>query len=318
MHHRRLGHSGLWVSEIAYGTWLTNDEASIRAALDLGVTTFDTADAYEGGRSEELLGRVLRAERREELVILTKAFWPTGPGPNERGLSRKHLREAIDGSLRRLNVDYVDVFQAHRFDPVTPLEETMLAFADIVRSGKALYIGVSEWSAEQLRAGAELARELRVPLISHQPQYSLLWRAIEAEIVPVCAELGLGQIVFSPLAQGVLTGKYRPGEPPPPGSRATDAEGSSNTAFRRFIGDDVLSAVCRLHPIAARAGLTVPQLAIAWVLRNPAVASAIVGASRPDHLRENVKASGVRLEQPLLDAIDEALTVPQISLQKRM
>jgi aryl-alcohol dehydrogenase-like predicted oxidoreductase len=307
--HRRLGDSGLWVSEIAYGTWLTQDESCVRAALDLGVTTFDTADAYEGGQAEELLGRALRGQRREELVIATKAFWPTGPGPNERGLSRKHLREAVDGSLRRLNVDYVDLFQAHRFDPVTPLEETMLAFADIVRAGKALYIGVSEWSAGQLRAASALARDLHVPLISHQPQYSLLWRTIEAEVLPASAELGLGQLVFSPLAQGVLTGKYRPGEPPPPGSRAADAEGSSNTAFRRFIGDDVLAAVGRLRPIAARAGLTLPQLAIAWVLQNPGVASAIVGASRPDQLRETVKASGVRLEQPIMAEIEQALTV---------
>jgi aryl-alcohol dehydrogenase-like predicted oxidoreductase len=211
MEFRTLGRSGLRISEISYGNWLTHGSqieeeqatACVRAALELGITTFDTADVYAETRAEEVLGRALKGQRREGLEIFTKVFWPTGPGPNDRGLSRKHILESIDGSLRRLQTDYVDLYQAHRFDPDTPLEETMLAFADVVRSGKALYIGVSEWEADQIRAGHELARELRVPLISNQPQYSMLWRKIESEIVPTCEELGLSQIVFSPLAQGM-------------------------------------------------------------------------------------------------------------------
>src|SRR4029453_18040031 len=184
----------------------------VRAALDTGITTFDTADVYAGTRAEEVLGRALKGERREGLEIFTKVYWPTGPGKNDRGLSRKHIMEGINGSLRRLQTDYVDLYQAHRYDYSTPLEETMLAFADIVRAGKALYIGVSEWRAEEIRAGAKLAEELHVHLVSNQPQYSMLWRVIEAEVIPTSAELGISQIVFSPIAQGVLTGKYRPGQ----------------------------------------------------------------------------------------------------------
>src|SRR4051794_31090801 len=230
MEHRHLGRSGLLVSEISYGNWITHGSqveeeqalACVRRALDLGVTTFDTADVYAGTKAEEVLGRALKGQRRQGLEIFTKVYWPTGPGPNDRGLSRKHIMESIDGSLRRLGTDYVDLYQAHRYDHATPLEETMLAFADVVRAGKALYIGVSEWRAEEIRAAAALAAELRVPLVSNQPQYNALWRVIETEVVPACQELGLGQVVFSPIAQGVLTGKYKPGEQPPAGSRATD------------------------------------------------------------------------------------------------
>ncbi|HEY8452145.1 MAG: aldo/keto reductase family protein [Micromonosporaceae bacterium] len=313
MEFRNLGRSGLLISEISYGNWITHgsqiDEdtarACVHAALDLGITTFDTADVYAGGRAEEVLGRALKGQRREGLEIFTKVFWPTGPGPNDRGLSRKHIMESINASLRRLQTDYVDLYQAHRFDRFTPLEETMTAFADIVRAGKALYIGVSEWRAEEIRAAYELARELRVPLVSNQPQYSMLWRVIEAEVVPTCQELGIGQIVFSPLAQGVLTGKYQPGQPPPPGSRATDPSGSQFIA--RHLNDETLTAVQRLRPLADQAGLTMAQLAVAWVLQNPNVSSAIVGATRPEQLQETVKASGVRLEPDLMRAIDEAL-----------
>ncbi|MPZ25297.1 MAG: aldo/keto reductase [Micromonosporaceae bacterium] len=313
MEFRHLGRSGLQISEISYGNWLTHgsqveEEAAIAcvsAALDLGITTFDTADVYAGTRAEAVLGRALHGQRREGLEIFTKVFWPTGPGRNDRGLSRKHILESIDGSLRRLRTDYVDLYQAHRFDRATPLEETMEAFADVVRAGKAHYIGVSEWRAEQIRPAHALARELRIPLISSQPQYSMLWRVIEAEVIPTCEELGIGQIVWSPMAQGVLTGKYRPGDAPPPGSRATDQTGSKFIdAFRT---EEILSAVQRLRPLAEPAGLSLAQLAVAWVLQHPNVSSAIVGASRPEQLHDSVQAAGVKLDASLLAAIDEAL-----------
>jgi aryl-alcohol dehydrogenase-like predicted oxidoreductase len=314
MKYRHLGRSGLLVSEISYGNWITHGSqveedaaiACVRAALDVGITTFDTADVYAGSRAESVLGRALKDERREGLEICTKVYWPTGPGPNERGLSRKHLMASIDGSLHRLQTDYVDLYQAHRYDHSTPLEETMVAFADVVRAGKANYIGVSEWRAEEIRAAYALARELRVPLVSNQPQYSMLWRVIDAEVIPTCEELGIGQIVWSPIAQGVLTGKYGPGQPPPVGSRATDERGGASF-IQRFMTDEVLTRVQRLRPIAQDAGLTMPQLAVAWVLQNPAVSSAIVGATRPEQVYDNAKASGVRLDAGLLTAIDEIL-----------
>ena len=315
MDFRYLGNSGLKVSEISYGNWLThgsqveNDQAKacVRAALEAGITTFDTADAYANTKAETVLGEALEGERRESLEIFTKVYWPTGPaGPNDAGLSRKHIHESINGSLKRLKTEYVDLYQAHRYDPETPLEETMEAFADVVRSGKALYIGVSEWTAEQLQEGHRLARELRIPLVSNQPQYSMLWRVIEAEVVPASEELGIGQVVFSPIAQGVLTGKYLPGRQPPEGSRATDANGGANM-IKRFLNDDVLNRVQELKPLAAEAGLELSQLAIAWVLQNPNVSSSIIGASRPEQVTENVKASGVKLEDGLLKRIDEVL-----------
>jgi aryl-alcohol dehydrogenase-like predicted oxidoreductase len=314
MEFRHLGRSGLLVSEISYGNWITHgsqveeEQATecVRAALDLGVTTFDTADVYANTRAESVLGRALAGERREGLEIFTKVFWPTGPGRNDRGLSRKHIHESINASLRRLRTDYVDLYQAHRFDYATPLEETMQAFADVVRAGKALYIGVSEWKAAELRAAADLARELRVPFVSNQPQYSMLWRVIEAEVIPTSEELGIGQIVWSPIAQGVLTGKYLPGTPPPAGSRATDDK-SGAMFIERFMRDDVLARVQDLKPLAEQAGLSMAQLAVAWVLQNPNVSSAIVGATRPEQLVDNVKASGVRLDDGLLKAIDEVL-----------
>jgi aryl-alcohol dehydrogenase-like predicted oxidoreductase len=314
MEYRHLGRSGMLVSELSYGNWITHGSqveedaatACVRAALDVGITTFDTADVYAGGRAEEVLGRALKGERRAGLEILTKVFWPTGPGRNDCGLSRKHIMESIDISLRRLQTDYVDLYQAHRFDHATPVEETMEAFADVVRAGKALYIGVSEWTAAQIRAAAPLAKELKVQLVSNQPQYSMLWRVIEAEVVPACEELGMGQVVFSPIAQGVLTGKYRPGQPPPAGSRATD-EKSGAGFISRWMSDEVLGTVQRLVPIAEQAGLSLAQLAVAWVLQNSNVSSAIIGATRPDQVRENAKAAGVRLDPGLLKAIDEVL-----------
>ena len=314
MEFRHLGRSGLLVSEISYGNWITHgsqveeDQATecVRAALELGITTFDTADVYAGTRAEAVLGRALAGERREGLEIFTKVYWPTGPGRNDRGLSRKHILESINSSLRRLQTDYVDLYQAHRFDYSTPLEETMEAFADVVRSGKALYIGVSEWQASEIRAAHALARELHISLVSNQPQYSMLWRVIEPAVVPTSEELGVGQIVWSPIAQGVLSGKYLPGQPPPAGSRATDDKSGANF-ISRFMVDDVLTRVQLLKPLAEQAGLTMAQLAVAWVLQNPNVSSAIVGATRPDQLRDNVKASGVTLDTGLLKAIDEIL-----------
>ena len=302
------------VSEISYGNWLTHGSqveeaaalACVRAALDEGITTFDTADVYAGTRAEEVLGRALEGQRREGLELFTNVYWPTGPGANDRGLSRKHILEAIHGSLRRLKTDYVDLYQAHRYDVETPLEETMQAFADVVRQGKALYIGVSEWTAEQLRAGVTLARQMGFQLISSQPQYSMLWRIIEAEVVPTSRELGVGQIVWSPIAQGVLTGKYLPGAKPPEGSRAADEKGGSRF-IQRFMSDDVLTRVQRLKPLADEVGLSLAQLAVAWVLQNPNVASAIIGASRPEQVKENVKAAGVKLSADLLRRIDDVL-----------
>jgi aryl-alcohol dehydrogenase-like predicted oxidoreductase len=310
---RRLGRSGLTVSEIAYGNWITHGsqveedaaKACVQAALDSGITTFDTADVYAGTRAESVLGRALAGVRRESYELFTKAYWPTGPGPNDRGLGRKHLIESCHASLRRLGTDYVDLYQAHRYDSSTPLEETMLAYADLVRQGKVLYVGVSEWRAEQIAAAAELARELRVPFISNQPQYSMLWRVIEAEVVPTCEREGISQLVFSPIGQGVLTGKYQPGAPPPAGSRATDEAGSR--FIRQMLNDDVLTRVEQLKPIADDCGLSMAQLAVAWVLQNQNVAAAIIGASRPEQVVENVKAAGVRLEDGVLARIDEVL-----------
>lgn len=317
MEFRYLGRSGLQISEITYGNWLThgsqveNDVAAqcVRAALDHGVTSFDTADVYANGRAEEVLGTALRGERRDALEVFTKVYWPTGPQPrgkNDTGLSRKHILASIDASLRRLQTDYVDLYQAHRYDEFTPLEETMQAFADVVRSGKAHYIGVSEWTAGQIRDAHALATELGVSLVSSQPQYSMLWRIIEDEVVPTCEELGLSQIVWSPIAQGVLTGKYQPGQPLPAGSRATDDKGGADM-IKRFMNDATLSRVQDLVPIAGDLGLTMAQLAVAWVLQNENVAAAIVGASRPEQVAENVAAAGVTIPADTLKRIDEVL-----------
>ena len=315
MEFRYLGNSGLKISEITYGNWLThgsqveNDVATqcVRAALDAGISTFDTADVYANTMAEDVLGTALKGERRQSLEIFTKVFGPTGPkGHNDVGLSRKHILESIDGSLTRLKTDYVDLYQAHRYDFETPLEETVQAFVDVVRQGKALYIGVSEWTAEQLRAGHALAKELGIHLISNQPQYSMLWRVIESEVVPASEELGISSIVWSPVAQGVLTGKYKPGQAPPAGTRATDAKGGANM-IKRWMSDDVLTGVQKLQPIADELGLTMAQLAIAWVLQNRNVASAIIGASRPAQVAANVKASGVKLDADVLTKIDDAV-----------
>ena len=313
--HRHLGRSGLKISEITYGNWLThgsqveNDAAvaCVHAALDAGISTFDTADVYANTVAESVLGSALKGQRRESLEILTKVFGPIGPkGHNDTGLSRKHVLEACEGSLRRLGTDHIDLYQAHRYDYATPLEETMQAFADLVRQGKVLYVGVSEWTAEQLRAGHALARQLGFQLVSNQPQYSMLWRVIEAEVVPTSRELGVSQVVWSPIAQGVLTGKYTPGGRPPEGSRATDTKGGADM-IKRFMDDDVLTRVQRLKPIASDLGLSMAQLAVAWVLQNENVATAIVGASRPEQVRDNAGAAGTAIPADALARIDEVL-----------
>jgi aryl-alcohol dehydrogenase-like predicted oxidoreductase len=314
MEHRHLGRSGLKVSEIAYGNWITHGsqveedaaKACVAAALDEGITTFDTADVYAGTRAEAVLGRALHGLRRESVEICTKVFWPTGPGPNDRGLSRKHIMESAHASLRRLQTDYLDLYQAHRYDHGTPLEETLRAFDDLVRQGKVLYIGVSEWRAEEISAALAIAGQLGLDrLVSNQPQYNMLWRVIEAEVLPLCETEGIGQIVWSPIGQGALTGKYLPGQAAPAGSRATDASGSG--FIKGFLTDEILSRVAELRPVAEQAGLSMAQLAIAWVLQNPGVSAAIVGATRPEQVRENVKASGVRLDEEVMRRIDDVL-----------
>jgi aryl-alcohol dehydrogenase-like predicted oxidoreductase len=315
MEFRHLGRSGLKVSELAYGNWITHGSqveeeaatACVNAALDEGITTFDTADVYAGTRAEEVLGRALKGRRRESLEIFTKVYWPTGPGQNDSGLSRKHIFESIHGSLRRLQTDYVDLYQAHRFDHETPLEETLKAFDDLVRQGKVLYVGVSEWRAEEIERALKIADEMGLDrIVSNQPQYNMLWRVIESEVVPLSEREGIGQIVWSPIAQGVLTGKYLPGQAPPAGSRATD-EKSGAGFIKRLLGDKLLTRVQELRPIAEDAGLSMAQLAVAWVLQNPNVSSAIIGATRPEQVRDNVRAAGVTLDPELMKRIDDVL-----------
>ena len=315
MEYRKLGSSGMYVSEISYGNWITHgsqveQEAAIkcvRTALDLGITTLDTADVYAATKAESVLGKALKGVRRESYELFTKVYWPTGPGKNDRGLSRKHIMESVHASLKRLNTDHIDLYQLHRFDYETPLEETLSAFDDLIRQGKVIYIGFSEWKASEINSALKIQKELGYTrFTSSQPQYSALWRVIEKEVDPICRANGIGQIVWSPIAQGVLTGKYLPGQKAPAGSRATDKKSGANM-ISRWLRDDVLTAVQRLKPIADREGLTMGQLAIAWVLQNPNVSSAIIGATKPAQIKENVKASGVKLSRETMSAIDKAL-----------
>jgi aryl-alcohol dehydrogenase-like predicted oxidoreductase len=315
MKYRYLGNSGLKVSELTYGNWLTHacqieDKAAhdtVHAALDGGITSFDTADVYANQAAEKVLGDALKGLRREGLEIFTKVYWPVAEKkPNDTGLSRKHIMESVNGSLKRLQTDYVDLYQAHRYDVETPLEETMQAFADIVRQGKALYIGVSEWNAEQIRAGHKLSKELGFQLISSQPQYSALWRVIEAEVVPTCRELGVSQIVWSPMAQGVLTGKYQPGQPAPEGSRGADER--LGGMMGKYLSDEVLTRVQLLAPLAEQLGLTMAQFALAWVLQNDNVASAIVGATKPEQISSNIAAVGVEIPEEVMNQVSEILS----------
>jgi aryl-alcohol dehydrogenase-like predicted oxidoreductase len=315
MEYRRLGSSGMYVSEITYGNWITHgsqveQDAAIkcvRTALDVGITTFDTADVYAGTKAETVLGKALKGVRRESYELFTKVYWPTGTGKNDRGLSRKHIMESVHASLKRLQTDHIDLYQLHRFDYETPLEETLSAFDDLVRQGKVMYVGFSEWNAEQISSALKIQDSKGYTrFVSSQPQYSMLWRVIESKVDPLCRAEGIGQIVWSPVAQGALTGKYLPGKKPPTGSRATDKKGGANM-ISRWMKDDVLSAVQNLKPIAEQEGLTMAQLAVAWVLQNPNVSSAIIGASKPSQIKENVKASGVKLSSETMKAIDKAL-----------
>jgi aryl-alcohol dehydrogenase-like predicted oxidoreductase len=308
MRYRRLGSSDLDVSEISLGSWLTygggvpgtQAEACVAKAFDVGINFLDTANVYARGGAEEFLGQVLSGRPRDSYVLATKLYFPMN---GDRGLSREQVFKQIDASLARLRTDYVDLYQCHRYDWDTPLEETMEALTEVVRQGKARYLGFSEWPAERIQAALELPGVEK--FVSSQPQYSLLWREPEREIFDLCARNGISQIVWSPLAQGALTGKYKPGQTPPKGSRATSRE--MGWAMDRFRDDDVLEAVQRLRPIADRLGITMPQLALAWVLREPNVASAIIGASRPEQVEENASASGVELDEQTLKEIDEAL-----------
>src|SRR3954454_12262931 len=316
MRYRRLGAAGVKVSEISLGSWLTFGghvaeraaEACIHRAYELGVNLFDTADVYRNGAAERVVGGALRRYPRESYVLATKVYFPVGDGPNDRGLSRKHIMESCDASLQRLGTDYIDLYQCHRFDPDTPLEETLRALDDLVSAGKVLYVGVSEWSAEQLDDARALGDRLLLrPIPSNQPQYSLLWRHIEDGVIPTSERLGIGQVVWSPLAQGVLTGKYRAHEPTPRDTRAGHPDPQTSQFVRLFMRDDILEAVGALRAVADDLGLTMAQLALAWVLRQPNVSSAIVGATRPEQLDDNCAASGVQLPPEALLRIDEAV-----------
>jgi len=314
MQYRRLGNSGLKVSEISLGSWLTyggsvdaeRAERVIDKAFELGVNFFDTANVYFRGAAEEIVGKALRKYPRDSYVLATKVFFPMGDGPNDRGLSRKHIMEQCDASLKRLGVDYIDLYQCHRFDPETPLEETLRALDDLVTQGKVLYIGVSEWSALQISEALHLSRQLNLDrIVSNQPQYHMFKRDIEKEIIPLCEREGVGQVVFSPLAQGVLTGKYKPGTPLPPDSRAADP--NSNRFMQWLLKEDVLSKVERIKAIADQNGISLATLALAWVLRLGNISSCIVGASRPEQIEENVKASGIKLSDADLAEIESIL-----------
>ena len=315
MEYRRLGSSGMYVSEISYGNWITHgsqveEDAAIkcvRTALDLGITTLDTADVYAGTRAETVLGKALKGVKRESYELFTKVYWPTGEGKNDRGLSRKHIMESVHASLKRLNTDHIDLYQAHRFDFETPIEETLRAFEDLVRQGKVHYIGFSEWNADQISQALAFQKENNFNrFVSSQPQYSMLWRVIEEKVVPLCEKEGIGQIVWSPIAQGVLTGKYLPGKKVPAGSRASDKKGGAGM-ISRWMRDEVLEAVQKLKPIAESVELSMSQLALAWALANPNVSSVIMGATKPSQVKENVKAAGVKLSAEVMKQIDLAL-----------
>lgn len=315
MEFRRLGSSGMYISEIAYGNWITHGSqveqasaiACVKTALDQGITTFDTADVYAQTKAETVLGKALKGVRRESYELFTKVYWPTGPGKNDRGLSRKHIMESCHASLKRLGTDRIDLYQAHRFDYETPLEETLRAFDDLIRQGKVHYIGTSEWKASEIEAALKIQDAHGYDrFVSNQPQYSMLWRVIEEEVVPMSLREGIGQIVWSPIAQGVLTGKYKAGKKAPAGSRATDKKNGADM-ISRWLRDDVLNAVADLKPIANEAGLTLAQLAVAWVLQNKNVSAAIMGATKPSQVKENVKASGVKLTPEIMRGIDRVL-----------
>jgi voltage-dependent potassium channel beta subunit len=312
--YRRLGRSGVKVSEISLGSWLTyggsvaeeRARACIHKAYELGINFFDTANVYMRGTAEEIVGRALKCFERDSYVLATKVYFPMGEGPNDRGLSRKHIIEQCHASLERLGVDYVDLYQCHRYDEDAPLEETLRALDDLVRQGKILYVGVSEWTAVQIADALRLAEEMNLErIVSNQPRYNMVQRQIEAEVIPLCEREGVGQVVFSPLAQGVLTGKYRAGEIPEQGTRAADPE--SNRFMQQVMNEEVLSAVGKLSSVASDAGLSMSQLALAWVLQHDNVSSAIIGASRPEQVEDNAEAAGVRLSTQVVSEIDSTL-----------
>lgn len=317
MQYRRLGMSGLKVSEVCLGSWLTyggavddkTAEACLDKAFEVGINFFDTANVYAGGKAEEVWGRILRKYDRDDYVIATKVYFPMGDGPNDRGLSRKHIREQCDRSLKRLGLDYIDLYQCHRFDNETPLEETLRALDDLVTAGKVLYVGFSEWPVSRIVEAVSIQRQLGLDtFVSSQPYYNILGRHIEREIMPTCWRHGIGQIVFSPLAQGVLTGKYLPGQPPPPDSRAADPQ-QNMFLNRGQLDDAVLSKVQELRPLAEREGLTMAQLALAWILRREEVSSVIIGATKPQQIEENAAASGKTLSAETLEEIDRLFPV---------
>ncbi len=312
--YRRLGNSGLKVSEIALGSWLTYGETveqenainCIHQAYELGINFFDTANAYNRGEAEKVVGKALKDYERSSYVLATKLYFPMGDEPNQRGLSRKAVIEQCDASLKRLGVEYIDLYQCHRFDTETPVEETLRALDDLVSQGKILYYGVSEWSAQQIQQAADIVKQYRLhPIVSNQPIYNMLVRYIEKEVLPVSVKEGIGQVVFSPLAQGILTGKYKPGKQLPNDSRA--ANNQINRWIQSYLRDDVLSCIQRLENLSSELGLQLSQLAIAWILRQPGVSSAIIGASRPSQIAENVKASGVVLTEDVLTEIESIL-----------
>lgn len=314
MEYRQLGRSGVKLSTIGLGSWLTygnqvdreRSTACVRRAFDLGINFFDTADIYHVGAGETELGIALEGFTRSDYVLATKCYWPMSNNVNNRGLSRKHIFESWEKSVGRLRTDYIDLYQCHRYDDQTPLDETLRALEDLVRQGKVLYAGISEWQPGQIKAAVDYADKHDFDrIVSSQPQYNMLWRVIEKEIIPLCQDEGIGQVVWSPLAQGVLTGKYLPGEPLPPDSRGADERASG--PIQGYLQEDTLKAVQGLRPIAEGAGMTLAQMAIAWVLRQPNVTSAITGATRPEQVDENVKASEKKLDKATLDAIDEAL-----------
>ena len=327
MEYRRLGSSGMYISEISYGNWITHgsqveQDAAIKCvktALDVGITTFDTADVYAATRAETVLGKALKGVRRESYELFTKVYGGTGPGKNDRGLSRKHIMESAHASLKRLQIDHIDLYQMHRFDFESPLDESLQAFDDLVRQGKVNYIGFSEWDSSQIGQALDIQKKYNwTRFVSSQPQYSMLWRVIEKEVVPLSIKEGIGQIVWSPIAQGVLTGKYLPGKKVPAGSRASDKK-SGAEHISRWMRDDVLTAVQTLRPIAESVDLSMSQLALAWALQNQNVSSVIMGATKPSQVKENAKASGVKLEKDVMAAIDKALTgLPEYDPKKNV
>jgi aryl-alcohol dehydrogenase-like predicted oxidoreductase len=315
MQYRRLGKAGVKVSEVALGSWLTYGGATenqtaqecIRRAYEIGINFFDTANVYARGESEKVVGAALKEFPRDSFVLATKVFFPMGEGPNDKGLSRKHIMEQCHLSLKRLGTDYIDLYQCHRYDEETPLEETLRALDDLVSQGKVLYVGVSQWSAPQIQDALDVADSLNLDrIVSNQPYYNALGRDLEKEVLPLCEKEGIGQVVYSPLAQGILTGKYKPGQAPPEGTRASDPK-QNMFLDRGQLDEAQLQKVERLRPIAEREGMSMAQLALAWCLRKPIVSSVIIGASRPQQVDDNAAAAGKALSEETLKQIDEAL-----------